>query len=792
MSENINNVSAHNSEEESVIRLSDIWEMIWGYKWWYLVCVILALFVVTLYIYKTPDVYVRTAKVIIDESEQNAALKSIGGMSSYMPGGLRANNTVANEMEAIASPDLMQVVVERLNLETRYVEDQFLRKVELYKNTPVELRLVEGTPLNNFAFTLSRKDDGILLHGFKVGAEDVEGEVEGVLGDTLITPVGKIILVPTLMIDNFNDDIRISRSGSMAVAKNYCSRLSVSLSGKESTVVVLSMQDNWPSRASDILNSLIDVYNEEWIRNKNRSSKNTSEFINERLMIIERELGGIENEIKDYKSSHNLSDMNAIAQTYIQESSTYAAKSFEVNNQLSIAGFIKDYLNDPANETALIPANLGLASANVEGQISEYNEIVLQRDRLMTGSGSNNPIIADLNASLQMLRSAILRSIDNLIATLDMQAQKIKSQEDQILARISSSSGQEMQLLSIQRQQAVKESLYVFLLEKREENEIASLVNVGNTRIIMRPSGPSGPVEPNKMMLVLAAFVLGCCIPFAVIFLMRFFDMTVKSKKDFIDLSVPFLAEIPLAVKRNRFGYMKKSHKFNNDNCRIIVEHGNRDMMNEAFRVLRTNIDMVIEKKPGEAFVTMFTSFNPNAGKTYVIQNIAASMSLKPSKVLLLDLDLRKATLSKSLNKEHRGVAAYLNGKIDDYHEHIDMISDGLYLLPVGKLPPNPAELLLSERFKGMIESLKKEYDYIFIDCPPIDVVADAAIVTKVVDMTLFIVRAGLLDKRNIPMIDNLYKSGKYRRMAIVLNAVDIESRRYSGHVYGYGYGYGY
>ena len=334
---------------------------------------------------------------------------------------------------------------------------------------------------------------------------------------------------------------------------------------------------------------------------------------------------------------------------YVEESSEYASKSFEVNNQLAIANFIKDYLNDPVNENALIPANLGLAAANVESQIKEYNDLVLQRDRLRAGSGDRNPMIVDLNAAIASLRSAVLRSIDNLITTLDLQAQKIKSQEQQILSRIASNSGQELELLSIERQQKVKESLYVFLLEKREENELAALVNVGNTRLIMNPNGSPNPVAPNKMMLLLAAVVLGCGLPFAVIFMMRVLDTTVKGKEDFGEFSVPILAEIPLSAKRNKLGFLRNADRFNNANCRVIVEQGKRDMMNEAFRVFRTNLDMVIDKKTGEAYVTMFTSFNPNAGKTFVIQNIAASMALKGASVLMIDLDLRKATLGKAL-----------------------------------------------------------------------------------------------------------------------------------------------
>ncbi len=796
MSENFNNSNIQNiSEDESTLSLNDIWGMIWGYKWWYVACVCFCLMVVCFNLYKTPNTYQRTAKVIIDETEQSSAMRSLTSISGVMPG-LRANATVANEMEAFSSPDLMQKVVERLNLETRYVEQQFLRSVEYYQNSPVELRLVEGNPQTGFAFTLVNKGEkGVVLEDFVVGSDEVDGKIHCAIGDTVTTPAGVIMLIPTMNIEDFDNDIRISWSNSMTRAKGFCQNLTVSLSGKESTVIVLSLDDTFPGRASSILNSLIDTYNENWVRNKNRSARKTSEFINERLLLIEKELGGVENELKRYKEQNKLTDMNALARKYLEESSEYSSKAFEVKNQLSIANYIKEYLNDPANAAALIPANLGLGSSNVESQISEYNELVLQRDRLSNGSGSNNPLIADLNASLGSMRTAILRSIDNYVATLELQVQKIESQESQILERIAASSGQELQLLSIQRQQMVKESLYVFLLQKREENEIAALVNVGNTRLIMNPNGSSRPIAPNKMMLLLIAIVLGCGIPFAVIFLIRVLDTTVKDKSDFSDMSVPFLAEIPLAVRRNKFGYISRASKYDNQNCKILVEQGKRDMMNEAFRVLRTNLDMVIEKEAGKAFVAMFTSFNPNAGKTFVIQNIAASMALKNSKVLLLDLDLRKATLSLSLNKEHRGVAAYLNGKESDFHPHVDQISDNLYLLPVGKLPPNPAELLLSDRFKNMIEELRHEYDYIFMDCPPIDIVADAAILTKYVDMTVFIIRSGLFDKKGIASLDNMYNLGKYKRMAVVLNGVDVESKRYSygyGCGYGYGYGYGY
>jgi len=779
-------------EEESQIQFIDLWHMIWDHKWWYVVSVALCLFVAVIYLYRTPNTYVRSAKVLIDESSQDAAMRNLGVSTANMMR-LRSSNTVMNEIEAFSSPDLMEVVVDRLGLQTKYVEKQFLRKVELYKNSPIEMVLAGENPHSGFSFTVSNANNGnVILSDFRMRDEKIKETVKGHLGDTLKTPFGSVVIYPTENIDNFSDDIVISWANSMTRAKSYCGKMNVSLSGKETSVIVLSMEGTYPARSSAILNMLIDVYNEVWLNNKNRSAINTAEFINERLVVIEKELATVEDALKSYKSSNNLADVKASAQAYIDESSHYATKAFEVNNQLSIATFIKDYLNDPANIMELIPSNLGLSSGSVESQISEYNELVLQRDRLLVGSGANNPMIADLNTSIASIRSAILRSVENLIATLTLQLEKINSQEQQILDRISSSSGQELQLLSIERQQQITQNLYVFLLQKREENELTALVNVGNTRVLMNPNGSPYPVAPNKMMILFAALVLGCGIPFAFFFLRKMLDNTVKTKSDLSTLTIPFLVEIPRMVDEDdKF----RKFRFRNDNdksfTKIFVKQGSRDMMNEAFRVLRTNVDLMIDKS-SPSHVIMLTSFNPNAGKTFTIMNMAASMSLKGAKVLLVDLDLRKATPSKALSVNHTGVAAYLNGKTEDYHEHIEALDNGLSILPVGSLPPNPAELLLTDRFRNMIAELRKQYDYIFLDCPPVDIVADASIVAEVVDMTIFVMRANLMDKRFLPTVEELYKSGKYRHMAMILNGVDVYHKKYGYGRYGYGYGYGY
>ena len=790
-----NNNSTNNTfiqEEESSIQLIDLWNMIWDHKWWYVLSVFICLCGAAFYLYRTPDVYTRSAKVIIDESDQDATMRNLGVASAGMMR-LRSFNSVENEMEALSSPDLMQTVVQRLNLQTRYVEQQFLRDVELYHNSPVELILAGNNPQNAFSFTVSNKGNRkVELYDFKIGKDELNETVTGKLGDTLVTPAGSLVIFPMEeYIKEFNDDIRITWANSMAVAKSYCSKLNVTLSGKESSVIVLSMTDTYPSRSSAILSSLIDVYNEVWISNKNKSAINTTAFINERLVVIEDELATVEEALKKYKSSNKLTDIKAVGNIYLNESSQYATKSFEVTNQLSIANYIREYLNDPANSMALIPSNLGLTSASVETQIKEYNELVIQRDRLLTSTTENNPMIVDLNAAIAAIRTAIIRSVDNLIATLSLQLDKINSQEQQILSRISSSSGQELQLLSIERQQQITQNLYTFLLQKREENELAALINVGNTRVIMNPNGSPSPVSPNKMMILFAALVLGCGIPFAFFFLMKMLDTTIKNKADLGNLSIPFLAEIPRYVrKEDRYKKFKLRNDSDKSLTKILVEPGSRDMMNEAYRVLRTNLDLMLGKQKSQ--VLMFTSFNPNAGKTFTVMNIAASMALKDAKVMLIDLDLRKASLSKCLDIVHSGVAAYLNGKIDDYRKYVDEIRPNLHVLPIGTLPPNPTELLLTDKFKEMIEQMREEYDYIFLDCPPIEIVADASIITEVTDMSVFVMRAGLMDKRVLPTVEDLYKSGKYKHMTLILNCVDIQYKKYGYGQSTYGYGYGY
>ena len=793
MAENNNTNNTFHKEEESSFRLIDIWHLVWDYKWWYVLALCIAIGFAKFYLYRTPVTYSCTAKVLVDESNQDATMRNLGVASAGMMR-LRSFNSVENEIEAFSSVDYMQKVVERLGLQTTFTKHSRFKTIDLATKAPVRLILAGENPHTNFSFTLSKVgEDKVKLENLKINGVSAGKPVEGHFGDTLQTPLGRLAFYPTEHIGDFNSSISVNWDNALVTAKKYCAKLAVSLSGKESSVVVLQMTDTDPKRASDVISTLIKVYDEVWIANKNRAAVNTTKFLNERLEVIERDLATVEEALKKYKSSNNLTDIKAINQLYLDEASHYKEKGEKIKEELDQARYIKDWLIDPAKSNERIPAHVAINSATIAGEIQEYNNLLQQRDRLLKGSGANNPMIADLNTSIASIRVSILHSLELNISSLERLLAGNLEQEKEIRSRISSSSGQELQLLSIERQHGITQELYKFLLQKREENELAALVNVGNTQVLQSPEASIALVGPRKMMIYLVAFVLGLGLPFAFFFLRNRLDTAIKNKGDLGHLSVPFLAEIPRYVKPgDRFKKFRclRTKKDDKALTKIIVEPGNRDMMNEAYRVLRTNMDLMIGKK-NTSNVTMFTSFNPNAGKTFSVMNIAASMALKGAKVILVDLDLRKASLSKALGLEHSGVAAYLNGKNDAYRSNAEEIAPNLFVLPVGTLPPNPTELLLTDRFKEMIEDMRQNYDYIFLDCPPIDVVADASIITEMVDMTVFVMRANQMDKKVLPEIEELYRSKKYNHMTMILNCVDIQFKKYGYGKSSYGYGYG-
>ena len=642
-------------------------------------------------------------------------------------------------------------------------------------------------------FTLQLSKGGkVTLSDIERNGESVgEMELKGNLGDTIPSGIGKIVVISTpYYTDDTETLLYVSRLPFGEATSTYSADLVVSQIDEKSNIITLSFKDVSTQRAEDVLNTLIAVYNENWVRDKNQIAISTSKFIDGRLGVIEGELGNVDDDISSYKSEHLLPDVQAAANMYMAQASEAKAAIKELDNQVYMARYIRNYLTNKSNSSQLLPANSGIDNPGIATQISEYNSKLLERNSLVSHSSEKNPLVVEMDASLSAMRSALLTSIDNLLVTLNAQIKSQRGYSGQATSQIASNPQQAKYLLSVERQQKVKESLYLYLLQKREENELSQAFTAYNTRIITMPGGSMIPTAPIKKNILLVAFALGLLVPIVIIFIRENMNTVVRGRKDLENMTAPFVGEIPLAFQKSKW-YSRKA-KTKEEICAIVVKEKSRNVINEAFRVVRTNLEFVVGKER-ESNVIMLTSANPGSGKTFITFNLATSLTIKGKRVIAIDLDLRKGSLSGYVGRPKEGISNYLIGETKTWQEIVRKPADDakLDIIPVGMIPPNPTELLFTERLEQLINDLRKEYDYIFIDCPPVEIVADAAIINKLADITLFIIRAGLLDRGMLPEIERFYTDKKYSNMSVVLNGTDGGNGRY-GYKYGYKYGYHY
>lgn len=453
------------------------------------------------------------------------------------------------------------------------------------------------------------------------------------MGDSIQTAAGTLFISPTKFYSDacIGTSIRYAIGKADGAADRYLNALRVELGSKEATIINLSINDTSIARAEDILNTLIEVYNEKWIQDKNQIAVSTSQFIGDRLSVIESELGHVDENISSFKSEHLLPDVQAASSLYMAQSAENKKELLTLNTQLSTARYILKELKEKSLSQPL-PTNSGIANSNIENQISEYNNMVLNRNRLIANSSEKNPLVKDLANSLQSMQRTIIQSVDNLIVSLNTQIRSIRQQEVTTTSQLASNPSQAKYLLSVERQQKVKEELYLYLLQKREENELSQAFTAYNTRVITAPRGSMAPVSPQKMNILLMAFALGLAVPAGVIFLKENMNSKVRGRKDLEHLSLPLVGEIPLygCEKKSIFGRKPLRNK-----RVVVVEEGNRNVINEAFRVLRSNLDFMVSNTP-EATAFAVTSFNPGSGKSYLSANMAISFALKGKKYCLL------------------------------------------------------------------------------------------------------------------------------------------------------------
>lgn len=759
-------------------------------KWyWFVLSIVLCVGVMFYFIQRTSPKYQRTASILIKEDTKGGNIGATADIIADL-GFFQSRVNIQNELLIIQAPVIIEETVKRLSLNERYLIKKRLRYIDLYKKCPITVDLKDKVENDyvSYAFHILSQNrfeiTEIYLNGEHI---PLEQSIPGEFDKEVETTVGKLLVTTTsFMKDRFiGQYIYYSNTPVIVAANNLSDKVKFELGNKVATIIDLSINDVSIQRGDDILNTIIDIYGEAWVKDKNQIAESTSNFINERLALIEKELGTVDNDISTYKSENLMPDAKAVSNKFLEQSSQNDTQILELSTQYSMNQYIKEYMQRSTRQDQLIPTNSGVDS-KIEIQILEYNTKLLERNNLLANSSTQNPLVKDMDSALKSMRKTILMSIDDLTEMIDIQLDKVYQTESITKKKIAQNPTQVKYLLSVERQQKIKEALYLFLLQKREENELTYAFTAYNTRIVSPPMGNIIPVFPNKSKFLLIAALLGFIIPCIVLLTLESLNTNIKSRNDLKGLSVPLISEIPWAGKKRRLHLpMQKKHK----ELTIIIDNKSRNRVNEAFRIARTNIDFMHENS-GKGSVMMVTSANPDSGKSFITTNLAICMSIRGSRVLVIDLDLRKATTSSIVGSPKTGVSDYLAGKEKDIKNNIIQSETyaNLDILPVGKIPPNPSELLASPKLKELISYLKPSYDYILLDCTPIDIVADAALVNKVSDTAIFVIRAELFARRDIPYIQELYDSKAYNNIRIILNNSDVYGK-YGYHKYGkYGY----
>ena len=539
-------------------------------------------------------------------------------------------------------------------------------------------------------------------------------------------------------------------------------------------MVEISITDPITKRAEDFLDNLIQIYNEDAAADKSYISENTSKFVANRLLLITQELDGVEKDVEQFKTSNKLTDIETEAKLFIEGSSEYNKKRVEMEIQLNMVASMLDFIKKSTNAD-LLPANIISKEGDASGLMDSYNQLVLERNRILKSATAVNPTVLKLEEQIASLKANVTQSLLRLQANLNIQKRDLRSQEGLMDTKIGEIPVQERQFRVIARQQKVKEELYLYLLQKREETAISMAATAPNARVIDAAKASKVPVSPKRSIIYLAALLLGLLIPFGIVYMIDLLDTKVKNRFDITRaFDIPFLGDIPNSVSPNE-----------------IIDATSRTGTAEALRIVKTNLDFMLGQVPeGEAKTIFMTSTVSGEGKTFLSVNLAGTMALSKKKVLLMGMDFRNPKLNEYLDiPNNSGLTDYLSSNKAQISDYIFKSNnfENLYVLPAGIIPPNPTELLMSKKVGELFTQFKKEYDYIVVDMAPVSLVSDTLMLAKYADASVYVVRANFLDKRMLHLPKILYKEGKLNNMAILLN--DTTFNKSNG--YGYGYGYG-
>ena len=776
---------------------------------WILGCIIIMGITMYAYLrYKAP-IYNINATVLIKQDDQTKS-SSIPPMQAMQDlGMLSMASNFDNEVEILRSRTLVKKVVNKLNLYINYKEKQTFRyPADLYKNSPVQ---VWTTPeeadclFRPVTLEMTCTPNGQVDVKANFYPDPNSGEITihkhfDKLPGVLTTPVGVFTLSSnrdsTLAQINEVRTITAIITPPTAVANNYANNLTSEPTSKTTTIASLSLEESNTSRGIDFINMLVTLYNEDANNDKNEVAAKTAQFIDERIRIINQELGTTESQLASFKQQAGLTDLSSDAQLALKENSVYQQKQAENATQLRLVAFLKNYINDTKNEMEVIPTNVGLADQGLSELIIKYNDLLIERKRLLRTSSESNPAVVQLDAGIRATRINVQTTVENVEKALLITQSDLDREGKKYATRISNAPTQEKELMSITRQQEIKASLYLLLLQKREENAITLASTATNGRIIEEAMAGNYPIAPNKKMYYLIALIFGLGIPVGIIYLRDLLRFKIESRADVEKITdVPVVGDIPLT---------------NTEGHPIVVQENRNGLMEEVFRSVRTNLQYMLGE--GQK-VILFTSTTSGEGKSFNAGNLACSFAFMGKKVVIVGLDIRKPGLNKVFEISHkeRGITQYLaDPKQTDLLSlcQPSVISPNLFILPGGSVPPNPTELVARKALDEAIEKLKQYFDYIILDTAPIGMVTDTQLIARVADLSVYVCRADYTHKSDYELINDLKRENKLPNLCTLINGIDMDQRKNGyyygygkygkygkygyGKKYGYGYGYGY
>ena len=756
---------------------------------WFVASVLVCLIGAWVYLHFQTPVYQVSASIMIKDDKKGSGSTDLGNLG--IGGVITSTQGIDNEIEVLRSKTILKEVVNNLELYiTYYDEDEFPEK-ELYQTSPVIVNLTaqEADKLPGSALlAMKLSPEGVLDVNLKVGLNEYNQRFEK-LPAVLPTDAGTFgfALKDSLsggQMEGHKGErhIRAVVSRPFGVAKGYQGALSIAPTSRTTSVAVVSLMNTNIQRARDFINKLMEMYNRNTNNDKNKVAEKTREFINERIKIIDEELGSTEDKLEAFKRNAGLTDISSDAQLAVSGNAEYEKRRVDNGTQINLVRDLIKYINNPLNEYELLPGNIGLSDAGLTTQIGRYNELIIERKRLLRTSTESNPMIVNLDTSIRAMKSNVQAAINGTLQGLLIVKADLEREAGRFSRRISDAPGQERQYVSIARQQEIKAGLYLMLLQKREENAITLAATANNAKIIDEPVATGGPLSPKPNMIYMIALVLGVGMPVGVIFLIGLTKFKIEGRGDVEKLTrLPIVGDVPLT---------------NEKAGSIAVFENQNTLMSETFRHIRTNLQFMLEN---DQKVILVTSTVSGEGKSFISSNLAISLSLLGKRVIIVGLDIRKPGLNKIFNipRKEQGITQYLSNpekNLIDFVQPSD-VSKNLYILPGGIVPPNPTELLARDGLDKAIETLKKNFDYVILDTAPAGMVTDTLLVGRVADLSVYVCRADYSRKAEFTLINELAADNKLPNICTIINGLDLKKKKY-GYYYGYGkygkyYGYG-